>query len=117
MREILEAIKLWIISKFEIKEYACEKCEAYEQWLDKEIEEKEQLRTMLYTKLGLIREEITTSNTEGLNPVRRHVPLRVQLARAESKSREKLKQEVVEKPNLSEAEHTFEQSLKEAKVN
>lgn len=118
MKEILEALKEWILYKLRIEDGYCVRCEAYEQWLDKEIEEKEDLKRVLFRNARLIQEEKAEESDPNLQPIRRHTPLRIRLKQKERESRNKLKQERVEvAQELTDPEQIFQQELDKNKVS
>lgn len=113
MKEILEAIKDWILFKLEPK--VCEHCLLLEDELKYERNEKEYLQRVLFTNARLVTPETTEDTTESdYKPLRpKHVPWSVRRKEKEHQLKIARSKEKVEvNPKLEDAEALFEQELK-----
>ena len=102
----------------------CTNCETLKLWLDREIEEKENLQQIIFVNARLIHpssDEVT--DKKDYKPIHRSVPLRVRRAQREHEQRQQAKQnkgQTVKPANENEkspGEILFEEKLKETEVH
>lgn len=99
-------------------ERSCKSCETLQAWLDREIQEKEYLREVLFNNARLIVPEVVTTrpvhSQDIFQSTNKHIPFRVRRAKKEAEQRAKAKEDYTKPANpneLSEGERLFQQEL------
>lgn len=93
----------------------CPSCRVLRDWIDREIQEKEYFREVLFTNARLVKpDEVapTTIPVQEFQSTNRHIPFRIRRAKKEAEQRAKSRNEPVEtSPNLSLGEQLFQAEL------
>lgn len=100
----------------ELEEKECTNCEILREWLEKEVSEKEYLRSVLFTNARLIPKEDIETNDVSYQSVNKHIPFRIKRAQKEMEQRRKAHDILVNKGViLSPGEQLFEEELQKVK--